>query len=318
MRFPTLDEVAAARARIQPFVRRTPTITLRDDGAQSIVLKLESLQPTGAFKARPAAALMTAMDGPALAKGVNTASSGNFGVAVASIAVKLGARASVLAPEEAPRAKLDALRALGAEVRLASAAEWWAAVLDHEFAGMKGAYLDAVADPAAMAANGAIALELLEDEPDVEAIAVPFGGGGLLCGVAAAAKAIRPSIRIIACECDCAAPLAAARAARRPTVVTPRASFVSGIGAPVVLSSMWPLLEACVDDCVVVSLAETAAAVRRLALGSRIVAEGAGAVSVAAAFTGRIKARKIASIVSGGMIGAGALAEILDGKIPAR
>lgn len=318
MRLPTMDEIVAVRKRVSAFARRTPAVPMRDGRRDDVILKLESLQPTGAFKARPAAALMTAMSPAELKRGVNTASSGNFGIAVATIGGALGVPVTIIAPDDAPDAKLSKLFALGTRVRRVSAAAWWRIVLQHSFDGMEGIYLDAVSDPVAMAANGAIALELLEDEPDIDAIAVPFGGGGLLCGVAAAAKALRPSVRIIACECDFAAPLSAARAAGRPVEVIPASAFVSGIGAPSVLPAMWPLLKECVDECVVVSVAETADAVRRLALESRIIAEGAGAVSIAAALSGRISARKTACIVSGGTIGAHTLAEILEGRVPDR
>lgn len=317
MRLPTLDEIAAVQQRINWFTRRTPTITALGEDGREISLKLESLQPTGAFKARPAAALLTALSRAELKIGVNTASSGNFGIAVASIGGVLDAPVTIIAPENAPDSKISRLKSLGAGVRKVSASHWWEIVLQHSFEGMTGRYLDAVGDPVAIAANGAIAVELLEDEPDIDAIAIPFGGGGLLCGVAAAAKALRPSIRIIACEGDFAAPLSAARSAGHPVEIAPAPAFISGIGAPSVLPAMWPLLQECVDDCVVVTLNETAAAVRRLALQSRVVAEGAGAVSVAAALSGRIKAKRIACIVSGGMIGAHMLSEILAGRTPA-
>lgn len=318
MRLPTTDEIAAVQNRISGFVRRTPALSFPGGPGGEIILKLESLQPAGSFKMRPAAALLTAMSPSELKRGINTASSGNFGIAVASIGAALGAPVTIVAPDDAPDAKLSKLSALGAHIKRVGAAEWWETVLRHSFDGMEGCYLDAVGDPVAMAANGAIALELFEDEPEIDAIAVPFGGGGLLCGITAAAKALRPSVRIIACECEFAPPLSAARNAGRPVEIRPAPAFVSGIGAPCVLPAMWPLLQDCVDDCVVVSLAETADAVRRLMLDSRIVAEGAGAVAVAAALSGRIKARKIASIVSGGTIGAQTLAEILAGRVPER
>lgn len=318
MRLPTMDEIAAVRKRVSGFASRTPVISLCGGSESEIILKLESLQPTGAFKARPAAALLTAMTPGELARGVNTASSGNFGIAVASIGGALGSPVTIVAPDDAPEAKLSKLFALGARVMRVGPDAWWETVLQHSFDGMEGRYLDAVCDPVAMAANGAIALEIFEDAPDIDAIAVPFGGGGLLCGVAAAAKALRPSVKIIACECGSAAPLSAAFATGRPVKITPAPAFISGIGAPSVLPAMWPLLKECVDECVIVSVNETADTVRRLALQSRIVAEGAGAVAVAAALSGRISARRIACVVSGGTIGAQTLAEILDGKTPER
>lgn len=284
--------------------------------AGGLSLKLELFQAAGAFKSRPAAALLTALPPDARAGGVITASSGNFGIAVAMLGPQLEAPVAIVAPEDAPPAKINRLKALGAQLHVVDAEAWWETVITHQFAGSTGVYLDAVADPIAIAANGAIAIELLEERPEIDAIAIPFGGGGLLCGVAAAIKALKPSVRIIACEGDFAAPLFAARAAGAPVKVAPQPSFVSGIGAPSVLPIMWPLLQECVDECVVLSLAEIAGAIRRLATEAHILAEGAGAVSVAAALSGKIRARHIACIVSGGNIGRQALSEILAGGIP--
>ena len=283
-----------------------------------LALKIESLQDAGAFKSRPAAALLTALSGEARARGVITASSGNFGIAVAMLGPRLQAPVAIVVPENAPQAKVDHLKALGARLHVVDAEVWWETVISHRFAGATGLYLDAVADPVAIAANGAIAIELLEERPKIDAVAIPFGGGGLLCGVAAAMKALKPGVRIIACEGDFAAPLLAARAAGAPVKIAPQRSFVSGIGAPAVLPSMWPLLEHCVDEVVVVSSAEIANAIRRLAIEAHIVAEGAGAISVAAALSGKIAARHIACVVSGGNIGRETLSEILAGGVPVR
>jgi threonine dehydratase len=317
MRLPSIAEIIAVQKRIAPLVRRTPVISLQGASGE-LTLKLETLQQTGAFKARPAAALLTAMTAGERARGVATASSGNFGIATASVGAALGAPVTIVVPDDAPAVKLERLNALGAHLRIVDSDAWWETVITHRFPGMTGAYLDAVADPVAIAANGAIAIELLEDRPEIDAIAVPFGGGGLLCGVAAAVNALKPDVRIIACEAEFAAPLYAARAAGAPVKIAPKPSFVSGIGAPSVLPIMWPLLQKCVDECVVLSLAEIAGAIRRLAIEAHIVAEGAGAVSVAAALSGKIRARHIACIVSGGNIGVQALSEILAGGVPGR
>lgn len=315
MRLPSLDEIGAVRKRISPFVRRSPVVSLQGP-AGSLALKLEVFQTAGAFKTRPAAALMTALPAEARARGVLTASSGNFGIAVATLGRELQTPVSIVAPKDAPQAKVGRLEALGAQLHLVDPETWWETVVTHQFPGASGVYLDAVADPVAIAANGAIALELLEERPEIDAIAVPFGGGGLLCGLAAAVKAVNPRVRIIACEGAFAAPLHAARAAGAPVRITPQPSFISGIGAASVLPSMWPILKTCVDACVVASTAEIADAIRRLAVESRVVAEGAGAVSVAAALSGKIDADHIACIVSGGNIGQSALAEILSGGVP--
>jgi threonine dehydratase len=315
MRLPSFDEIVAVQKRIAPFARRTPVITMQS-AAGELSLKLELFQAAGAFKSRPAAALLTAMSSDARARGVMTASSGNFGIAVAMLGPRLQAPVAIVVPEDAPHAKVDRLKALGAHILVVDAEVWWETVITHQFAGSTSFYLDAVADPVAIAANGAIAIELLEERPELDAIAIPFGGGGLLCGIAAAMKALKPGVRIIACEGDFSSPLCAARAAGEPVKIAPQRSFVSGIGAPAVLPSMWPLLRDCVDEVVVVSSSEIADAIRRLAIEAHIVAEGAGAVSVAAALSGKIKATHIACIVSGGNIGRQTLAEIFAGGVP--
>lgn len=317
MRLPSLDDIVAVQKRIAPFVRRTPVVAMPGISG-TLALKMESFQAAGAFKSRPAAALLTALSPDARARGVITASSGNFGIAVAMLGPRLQAPVAIVVPEDAPQAKVDRLKALGARLHVVDPEVWWETVITHQFAGSTGSYLDAVADPVAIAANGAIAIELLEEQPEIDAIAIPFGGGGLLCGIAAALKALKPSVRIIACEGEFAAPLCAARAAGAPVKVAPQRSFVSGIGAPAVLPSMWPLLKDCVDEVVVVSSAEIADAIRRLAMEAHLVAEGAGAISVAAALSGNIAARHIACVVSGGNIGRETLSEILAGGAPDR
>ncbi len=316
---PTFANIEAMRAIIRPFVAQSPMLQFADpgmDGAADLHLKLESLQWTGAFKIRPAAALLNSISQESLRSGVCTASSGNFGIAVSALAARIGVAAAVILPDTAPAAKLAHLHRTGARVIQVSHAVWWQTILTHQCAEARGVYLDAVADSRAMAGNGSIGLEILEQVPDVKTVFVPFGGGGLLCGVAAAIKAIRPGVRIIACESELATPLAAAFRAGRPVIVPCRPGFVSGIGAESVLPRMWPLLQGFVDDVAVVSLAEIAAAIRVLALHGHVIAEGAGAVSVAAARTGRFGPGRMVCVVSGGNIGAEALTTILAGDVP--
>ncbi|MEZ5922720.1 MAG: pyridoxal-phosphate dependent enzyme, partial [Parvularculaceae bacterium] len=315
-RLPNLNEIVATQKRSVGFARRTPTISVQAGNAE-VRLKLECLQPFGAFKIRPAAALMTALEGKNLNRGVLTASSGNFGGAVAAMGAKLGAPVTIATAPGAPEAKLKKIRDFGAKIVEVSAEEWWRVVLEHKIDGLDATYVDAVSNSQALAANAAIAIELLEDAPDIDAILVPIGGGGLLCGIAAGVRALGLQIPIIACEVESAAPLKAARAAGRPVDIGADPGFVSGVGAKSVLSDMWPLLEECVDDCVSVSLEEIAAAIRSLATEARIIAEGAGALSYAAVATGKVKARKPACIISGGVIDATALAAIFRNEVPA-
>jgi threonine dehydratase len=167
-----------------------------------------------------------------------------------------------------------------------------------------------------MAGNGTIGLEILEDLPDVDAIIIPYGGGGLSCGIASAVRALRPTTKIYACEVETAAPLAPSLAAGAPQRVEYRASFVDGMGSPFVLDEMWPLVRVLIDGSIVVSLEEVASAIRLLAERHRIIAEGAGAASVAAALSGRAGPGTIACVVSGGNIDSGKLATILSGEMP--
>lgn len=313
---PTLQEIEAMSERVASRVSVSPLLRFHDPATGTTVgLKLESLQRIGAFKIRPAAALMLSLSPGERAAGVCTASSGNFGIAVAALAAELGVAATVVVPHGAPMVKLDRLRRHGARVVEVSQDAWWQAITTRRHPGVDGTYLDAVADTRAQAGSGVIGLELLEQMPEVDTVFVPFGGGGLLCGVAAAIKALRPHVRFIACESELATPLHAARAAGGPVDVACRAGFVSGIGAATVLREMWPLLQRFVDD-VVVSLAEIVQAIRVLALDGHVVAEGAGAAAYAAACCGRVAARNPVCIISGGNIGANALATVFSGGIP--
>jgi threonine dehydratase len=255
-----------------------------------------------------------ALAGPeALAGGVYTASAGNMAQGVAWNARRLGIPCAVVVPDHAPRAKLDAVERLGARVVSVPVDRWWQVLAEHRYPGLDGLFIHPVADRAVIAGNGTIGLEIFEDLSGVEAIVVPWGGGGLSCGIAAAARGLSPSTKVFAAEVETAAPLSAARAAGRPVPVAYTPSFVDGIGARGLLAPMWPLAQELISDSLVVSLAETAAAIRVLASRARVVAEGAGAVPVAAALSGRAGAGRIVCIVSGGNIDAERLAEILRG-----
>jgi threonine dehydratase len=189
-------------------------------------------------------------------------------------------------------------------------------IVEHSFPGLGGLFIHPVADRAVMAGNGTIALEILEDLPDVDTVLVPFGGGGLSCGIAAGFAALRPEARVFGCEVETAAPLSASLAAGSPQSVEYRPSFVDGIGGKSLLPEMWPLVSRLLAGARVVSLAETAAAVRLLAERHRVIAEGAGAASVAAALAGVPGTRRVVCIVSGGNIDNAKLCAILDGRVP--
>jgi threonine dehydratase len=312
----TLAEIQAARERIAGTAMRTPLVRLQVDAPCEIYLKLENLQPIGSFKIRGALNAMRALPPDRLAEGVYTASAGNMAQGLAWAARELGVPCRVVAPDHAPRTKLEAIERLGATVRLVPFADWWRAILDHEVPGERGAFIHPGADPMVMAGNGTIALEILEDLPGADAILVPYGSGGLACGIACAALALRPRMAVHAVELEGRAPLAASLAAGRPVSIDYAASFVDGMGGKSILDEMWPLARQVLAGSLAVSLRQVADAVRLLVERARIVAEGAGAAPVAAALAHDTGERRVVCVISGGNIDTNKLATLLSGDMP--
>jgi threonine dehydratase len=309
-----LAEIEAARDRISGAAVRTPLVRLPVEGAPAdIYLKLENLQPIGSFKIRGATnAVLLAPPGNR-AKGLVTASAGNMAQGVAWAARTLGVPATIAVPEHAPEAKLAAIARLGGRVLKLPYDDWWNVIVTSHVAGAEGLFVHPVQDPGVMAGNGTIGLEILADLPGPDAVVIPYGGGGLTVGIASAIKALRPETKIFTAEPETGAALAAAMAAGHPVDVDYSASFVDGSGSRRVLDSMWPLVSPLVDGALAVSIAEVAAAVRLLAERTRVIAEGAGALALAAALSGRAGSGTVVCIVSGGNINLGKLAEILTG-----
>jgi threonine dehydratase len=317
MRAPSLSEVRAARDRLRGKVTHTPLIRLPiDTGNSEIYLKLENLQPIGSFKLRGATNAMTLAGDDAIANGVYTASAGNMAQGVAWCAHELGVRCRVIVPDHAPKTKTDAIERLGGEVIKVPFDEWWQVLVNHQYPGMDGFFLHPFADERVMAGNGTIALEIFDDLTDIDAIIVPYGGGGLSCGIAAATRAISPDTKVYAVEVETAAPLTASFAAGKPTPVTYTRTFIDGMGSGGVSEEMWPLVKSLLVGTVVVSVAEIAAAVKLLVERCRVVAEGAGAASVAAAVSGKLDVKRVVCIVSGGNIDTDKLVTILRGEVP--
>jgi threonine dehydratase len=312
-----LAEIERARGRIVGAAVRTPLVKLQDVGeAAEIWLKLECLQPIGSFKIRGATNAIRAATAEALAGGVVTASAGNMAQGVAWAAREAGVPATIVVPDHAPRTKLDAIERLGGRVIGVPFERWWQTIVDSRFEGVDGLFVHPVQDELVMAGNGTIGLELLEDLPDVDTVLVPFGGGGLVTGIASAVKALRPRTRVLGVDPETAPALSAAFAAGEPTRVDFTPSFVDGSGSRGVLAPMWPYLREAVDGAYTVPLAETAAAIRLLAERVRVIAEGAGALALAVALSGRAGGGKIACIVSGGNIDVSTLVTILSGETP--
>jgi threonine dehydratase len=228
----------------------------------------------------------------------------------------MGVPCRVIVPEGAPRAKLDAIQRLGATVVALPFDRWWSVLVEHGHPDERGFFVHPVSDPAVIAGNGTAGLEILDQVPDVEAIVVPYGGGGLSCGIASAVKAIRPAVRVYAAEVETAAPFAASLEAGEPVHVDREPSFVDGIGSTGLLPEMWPLASELLDGSIVVTLDEVADAIRLLAMRVHVVAEGAGGASVAAALTGAAGDGSVVAVVSGGNLDPTALATILRGGTP--
>ena len=298
-----LADIQAARERITSSVIRTPLIRLNVDSAPAkIYLKLENLQPIGSFKLRGAANAIALATKEQLAKGVYTCSAGNMAQGVAWNARRLGIPSTAVVPDHAPETKLAAIKRLGGEIIKVPFDEWWNVMVTHQYAGLDGLFVHPVSDPAVMAGNGTIGLEILEDLPDVDTIVVPYGGGGLSCGIATAVKALKPNTKIYAGEVETSAAFAGALAAGQKTAINYQASFVDGIGSASVLDDMWPLAKSLLDGSLVMALADVAEAIRLLAERNRIIAEGAGATPVAAALAGKAGGGKVVCVVSGGNI----------------
>ncbi|HTT30032.1 MAG TPA: threonine/serine dehydratase [Solirubrobacteraceae bacterium] len=311
-----LAEIEAARARIADVAVRTPLVPLGAEEVPAdteIYLKLETLQPIGSFKIRGATNAVRLAPEEARVRGLVTASAGNMAQGVAWAGRELGLPVTIAVPEHAPEAKIGAIERLGGNVLKVPYDDWWRAIVTSRVDGVDGLFVHPVQDEGVMAGNGTIGLEILDDLPDPDAIVIPYGGGGLTVGIASAIRALKPNTKIFAVEPATGAALAAALAAGEPTDVEYQPSFVDGAGSRRVLDTMWPRVRPLVDDAFPVPIADVAAAVRTLAGRARVIAEGAGALSTAAALSGRAGTGKVVCIVSGGNIDLAKLAGILEG-----
>jgi threonine dehydratase len=301
-----------ARRVIADSAIRTPLVGLNvPDVPAEIYLKLENLQPIGSFKIRGAANAIARLSPEKLERGVVTASAGNMAQGVAWCARKLGIPCTVIAPAAAPETKINAIERLGGRVIKVSFDEWWRAFAERRHPGVEGTFIHAFDDPDVMAGNGTIALEILEDLPDPDAVIIPWGGGGLTCGIASVLRESRPVCKIFTAEVATAAPFAASIAAGRPTEIDYQPSWVDGIGAKAVFPQMFERARELVDGALVADLSSVAEALRLMANHNHIIAEGAGACPLACALSGKAGTGKIVCVVSGGNIDAAKLANVL-------
>ncbi len=331
---PSLSDIHAAAMRIAPVAIRTPLARLDIErvtaqGAQpsplrELYLKLETAQPIRSFKIRGAGNAMLSAPPSALKNGVWTASAGNMAQGAAWVARTLGVPCRVIVPDHAPRTKTDAIAALGAEFTKVPFEAWWQAMITHSHPGMTGMMVHPFADTDVMAGNGTIGLELAEDQPDLDAVLVPWGGGGLALGLASALRAVSPRTKVYAVEVETAAPLTASMAAAKPVVVRRTQTFIDGMGSDRVSDETWPLVQGLIAGTIVVTVAQVAAALKLLVETAGVTAEGAGAATVAAALGGRVNgvagaslgAARVACIISGGNINADIVSTIMRGELP--
>ena len=312
----SLEQIQIAQQRLAGKVVRTPLLRLVGDAPATIYLKLENLQPIGSFKLRGALNAISQLPPSALRQGVVTASAGNMGQGVAWAARELEIPCAVVVPEGAVETKLAAIERLGGSVIKVPYDRWWQAIEESAFAEADGVFIHPVQDEQVMAGNGTIGLEILEDLPTVDVVLVPFGGGGLSVGIASAVKALRSETGVYTVEPETGAPFAASFVAGQPQRVEYEPSFVDGSGSPALLPKMWELARGVLDGAATMPIADTAAAVRLLAERVRVVAEGAGALSVAAAMAGKGGSGNVVCVVSGGNIDSSKLETILAGGTP--
>jgi threonine dehydratase len=313
---PSRQSIVAAAKAIAPFVLRTPLVRLQHSGKRRIYLKLESLQPVGSFKIRCGTNALLAR-GCGKGAVVTTASAGNFAQGLGYAGATLGVQVTTLVPDTAAESKLSALERLGVRIVKLPYERWWETMERVDLMRDDPTFIHPVADTAVLAGNGTIGLEIIEDLPDVETIMVPFGGGGLSVGIAAAVHSHNSAITVYACESEAGTPVAAAFAADTPVRVpfNPR-TFITGMGSSQVLRPMWPLIRSQLAGATCSTLQEVVRAVRKLLLEHHIVAEGAGASSVAAALAAADEGGPIVCVVSGGHLDPHHLKEIIDGAVP--
>jgi threonine dehydratase len=311
-------EIKDARERLTGVALRTPLVRLdADESGIELYLKLECLQPVRSFKLRGAYNAMAKAGRAALPDGVWTVSSGNMAQAVAWSARLLGIPATVYVPDTVPRTKLANVVRYGATPVELPLAALGPICLTRHHEGAAGRFVHPYSDPDVMAGHGVIGLEILEDLPEIDAVVAPYGGGGLICGIASAIKALRPQTKVYASEIDTGAPFAASFAAGHPVEVPFTPSFVDGISDSFVNPEMLALAQKLVDGSIVVNREQTANAARLVMERSRVIPEGAAATAVAAVLSGQAGSGRIACIVSGGNVDAKILVTILQGGTPA-
>jgi threonine dehydratase len=309
----SLDEIRAARERIKDTIFRTPLVKLRHDAAApEIWLKLENLQPINAFKLRGAANAVALLSPEARKNGVWTISAGNAGQGVAFAAREAGVPATVVTIDTAPETKVERMRNLGARIVKAPFDACWRAMEAREFPGVEGTFVHPFDEHDFIAGNATLGMEILEDLPSVKTVIAAIGGGGLISGIGSAVRQLAPHVRILGAEPETAAPGALSFEKGGPQqFMNWQASFVDGAGGKSIFPRMWERMQGIVDGSIVVSLDEVRRAMRLVAEKVRVIAEGAGALAVAAALSGKAGDGPIVAVISGGNIDLKKFAELV-------
>ena len=310
-----LEEIHEARRRIASTIVRTPLLRLDlGPSCPDLRLKLENLQPINAYKLRGAANAVAMLSEEERNRGVWTISAGNAGQGVAYAAREAGVPCSVVVIETAPTAKVERMRALGAKLVPAPFDAAWQAMEQRAFSGVEGTFVHPFDDENFIAGNATMGIEILEDAPETAAVVAAIGGGGLIAGLGSAMKALKPGIKVWGAEPETAAPAALSFATGSPQIFADwKYSFVDGAGGKSIFPRMWQRMNRVVDGSIVVSLEETRRAMKLMAEKTRIIAEGAGALSVAAALTGKAGKGPIVAVVSGGNIDLEKFCELISG-----
>jgi threonine dehydratase len=309
-----LPEIRAARERIAKTIVRTPLIGL-DLGPKfpDLRLKLENLQPINAYKLRGAANAVALLSEEERGRGVWTISAGNAGQGVAYAARAANVPCTVVVVQTAPQSKLDRMKALGAKLFPVPYDVAWKALEERSFPGADGTFVHPFDDDNFIAGHATMGLEILEDAPDTAAVIASIGGGGLITGVGSAIKALKPETKVFGVEPETAAPAALSFEEGSPQVFTNwKASFVDGAGGQSMFPRMWERMQPVVDGYFVVTLEQTKNAMRLMAEKARVISEGAGALPLAAALSGRAGKGPIVAIVSGGNIDLNKFCELIS------
>ena len=312
-----LSEIREARKRIEKTSMRTPLVRLElGPKFPDIRLKLENLQPINAYKLRGAANAVAMLPESERKRGVWTISAGNAGQGVAYAARQAGVPCTVVVIDAAPESKIERMRALGAKLIPVPYEVAWQALEDRSYPGAAGTFVHPFDDHNFIAGHGTMGLEILEDAPNTTAVIASIGGGGLITGVGSAIKALKPDAKIWGVEPETAAPAALSFEKGSPQVFENwTSSFVDGAGGRSVFPRMWERMKPVVDGYLVVTLEETKKAMRLMAEKARVISEGAGAMPLAAALSGKVGQGPIVAIVSGGNIDMKKFCELIGASV---